>query len=185
MPPVHIRQTTAAAIPNYAASRLWLFLAATAGLIAVVGPPLTLAAGHPALASVGYLFFSPICHQIPDRTFHLAGYPLALCARCFGLLLGVAAGAALSLFDRTKGRPLSEARKWLLAAALLMLVDYGLPFVSPYRNTVFTRLVTGLLLGHLSVPYMIIGWAELVAIIKNEGFPGLLRKKGLGGEITA
>lgn len=33
-----------------------------------------------------------VCHQLPDRSFFLAGRQLPVCARCTGLYLGVAAG---------------------------------------------------------------------------------------------
>src|SRR4029453_5406976 len=35
-----------------------------------------------------------ICHQIPERSFHLAGFQLPVCARCLGIYVGVASGAA-------------------------------------------------------------------------------------------
>jgi uncharacterized membrane protein len=67
-----------------------------------------------ALVVLGYLLFPPlaplekanligysICHQIPDRSFHLAEHRLPLCARCTGTYLGVAISfAALALLRR-------------------------------------------------------------------------------------
>ena len=67
-----------------------------------------------ALIILGYLLYPPlaplekanligysICHQIPDRSFHLAGHRLPLCARCTGTYLGVAIGfAAIALLGR-------------------------------------------------------------------------------------
>ena len=42
-----------------------------------------------------------ICHQIPDRSFHLAEHRLPLCARCTGTYLGVAISfAVLALLRR-------------------------------------------------------------------------------------
>ena len=172
-------------VPDYDASRLLLFLAALAGLLAIATPPFAQVAGHPVLASLGYRFFSPICHQLPDRAFHLFGHPLALCARCTGLLLGMATGAALALAHRAQGRPFLGARRWLVVAILLMFADFASPLIGLYQNTLCTRLITGLLVGHIAAPYVIIGWAELMAIIKNEGGLVFMRKKGIGGEISA
>jgi len=46
---------------------------------------------------VGYA----ICHRIPDRSFHLAGQQLPLCARCTGTYLGVAVALiVLALYRR-------------------------------------------------------------------------------------
>ena len=56
------------------------------------------AAARPQLSTIGYPFAlavyaagSLICHQRPERSFHLLGVQLPVCARC----LGVYAGAAL------------------------------------------------------------------------------------------
>ncbi|MBN1274424.1 MAG: DUF2085 domain-containing protein [Candidatus Aminicenantes bacterium] len=35
-----------------------------------------------------YAVFSSVCHQIPGRSFHIFGFPLAVCARCFGIYFG-------------------------------------------------------------------------------------------------
>ncbi len=39
----------------------------------IVGAPLAQANAHPAFASAIYKVFSFVCHQIPERSFHLAG----------------------------------------------------------------------------------------------------------------
>ncbi len=42
-----------------------------------------------------------ICHQIPDRTIHIDGAPLPLCARCTGIYLGALMGlTGLTLLKR-------------------------------------------------------------------------------------
>jgi uncharacterized membrane protein len=64
-----------------------------------------------------------VCHQIPPRSFHIAGAPMAVCARCFGLYLGGVAAGGVALV-RTRRRPATEARRarWLIAAAALPTV---------------------------------------------------------------
>jgi uncharacterized membrane protein len=66
------------------------------------------------LVVLGYVLFPPlaplgkasligysICHQIPERSFHIAEHRLPLCARCTGTYLGIAVGfAALALLGR-------------------------------------------------------------------------------------
>ena len=54
------------------------------------------------LYAVGWL----ICHQRPERSFHLAGAQLPVCARCLGLYAGGAAGA-IGLGD---GRAVASVR---------------------------------------------------------------------------
>lgn len=67
-----------------------------------------------ALIIAGFFLFPPvtvldkthligyaICHQIPDRTIHIAGTPLPLCARCTGIYLGALMGlVGMSLLKR-------------------------------------------------------------------------------------
>src|SRR5690606_17850729 len=60
-------------------------------------------------AALIYVAGSLICHQIPERSFHLGPAQLPVCARCFGLYVGVALGAlAWSILGAGRARPLSR-----------------------------------------------------------------------------
>ena len=54
-------------------------------------------------AAVAYLLGSQICHQIAERSFHLAGAQLPVCARCTGIYAGFAAGVVLATLSRRVG----------------------------------------------------------------------------------
>ena len=69
-----------------------LALATSFWAVALGAAPL-LAAKTAFGAAVLYAAGSLLCHQIPDRSFHVAGAQLPVCARCFGLYVGVALGA--------------------------------------------------------------------------------------------
>ena len=74
------------------------------------------------LAAVLYAAGSLICHQIPERSFHLDAFQLPVCARCLGLYAGGAVGslgAALAGMGRTCA-PSRSLRKGLLYAATLL-----------------------------------------------------------------
>jgi hypothetical protein len=60
----------------------------------VVAAPLAQANGLQWLSFTVYETFSHFCHQSPERSFYIAGYPLAVCARCTGLYVGFAAAVA-------------------------------------------------------------------------------------------
>jgi uncharacterized membrane protein len=47
------------------------------------------------LAGVLYAVGSLICHQLPERSFHLHGFQLPVCGRCLGLYGGAALGSAV------------------------------------------------------------------------------------------
>ena len=52
------------------------------------------------LAAFLYVFGSFICHQISERSFHVDGAQLQVCARCFGIYAGAAAGAVAATLSR-------------------------------------------------------------------------------------
>jgi uncharacterized membrane protein len=185
MPRVEDQRVPSALAPNYDVARRWFLLASLAGMAAILVPPFALACGHPMAAALGYFFFSPICHQLPDRAWHLWGHPLALCARCTGLLLGVTLGTAWGFFLRRNGRPAVPGRRWLLLSILLMAVDITAPWAGGYQNTLLSRSLTGAFVGCLAAPYLEAGCAELAAILGHEIKLSFLRIKELRGEIRS
>jgi uncharacterized membrane protein len=46
-----------------------------------------------APSAIIYVLASRICHQLPERSFHLAGAQLPVCARCVAIYAGFAAAA--------------------------------------------------------------------------------------------
>ena len=78
-------------------------LAPVLAVLAVTWLGLLVAAPHLPLSAAGplYLFGSFICHQIAERSFHIDGAQLPVCARCVGIYAGAAAGAVAA----TVGRP--------------------------------------------------------------------------------
>ena len=55
-------------------------------------PSLAAKIGKKELAGISYLIFSPFCHQISSRSFHLWEVQLAVCCRCTGIYLGLLLG---------------------------------------------------------------------------------------------
>ena len=79
---------------------------------------------------------SLVCHQLPERSFHIGGVQMPVCARCVGLYAGAALGALLGLgWWRRVGGGRSRAGlrlrlvRWLLVGsgiptALLWLIEH-------------------------------------------------------------
>ena len=42
------------------------------------------------------------CHQQPDRSFWLMGYPVALCCRCYGVYLTTMIASIFAIFNKLK-----------------------------------------------------------------------------------
>jgi uncharacterized membrane protein len=75
-----------------------------------------------SLAAVVYGIGSVLCHQRPERSFHLWSVQLAVCARCTGIYVG-AAGAALAGFasGASRTRTTSAARRVFPPLVVLIL----------------------------------------------------------------
>ena len=74
-----------------------------AGLLALIAAaPLLKAGGMQAAAEAVYGAFAFVCHQEGGRSFHVAGFKLAVCARCLGLYAAAPAGALLALASRPR-----------------------------------------------------------------------------------
>lgn len=86
-----------------------------------------------------------ICHRIPERTIHIKGKPLPLCARCTGILIGALWAMLYLLFSWT-----NVGFFGFLVGIILMLpgaID-GFTQLFEYRvSNNLLRIVTGLLMG--------------------------------------
>jgi uncharacterized membrane protein len=83
----------------------------------------------PALSAIVYAAGSLICHQRPERSFHVWGVQLAVCARCFGIYAGAAAGATLTAIRLASGAPPPAARVLAGGSARVALLAAALPTV--------------------------------------------------------
>jgi uncharacterized membrane protein len=128
----------------------------------IIGAPLARWSGHGAIAFTIYRAFSYLCHQLPERSFYLAGHQFAVCARCTGLYVGFAAASLVYPLVRSLKRTDTPARRWLLLAAAPMAIDVGLDLLGVWKNTHSSRLMTGLLLGSVAAFYVIPGLIDLL-----------------------
>ena len=133
----------------------------TSILLLILAAPVAAANNQPHVALTIYRSFSSVCHQLPERSFFIAGRPFAVCARCTGIY----GGFALLLLLYPLIRPLRSTYlpppKWLFLAAVPLTIDFGLTFLGIWENTHTTRLLTGMLLGGVTVFYVMPGLAEL------------------------
>ena len=83
----------------------------------VLAAPLALAHGYTVLPAIVYETAGLICHQRPERSFHLAGIQLPVCARCFGLYASGAAGAVMACLAGLSGTGRAPTRSAAFAIA--------------------------------------------------------------------
>jgi uncharacterized membrane protein len=148
---------------NSTALGVWLFTLAVALaiLIAIIGAPLLQSFGHPALAIKIYRVFSFVCHQIPERSFHLYESKFAVCSRCTGIYVGIALATLAYPLTRSLQRTDTPRLVWLFLAAAPLAIDWSLGYFSIWENNHASRFGTGFLLGSVAMFYILPGLIEL------------------------
>jgi len=125
--------------------------------------PLLMAHGQTGLSKVIYFAYRFVCHQMPSRSFFIAGYQMAICQRDVAIYGSIfIAGLGFNLV-RGRLRPLSWPSFVLLIAP--MAVDGTLQLLGILESTPFRRLITGSLFGlacvWLAFPYLEEGFREI------------------------
>ena len=109
------------------------------------------------LVSSLYRAYRPVCHQLSGRSFHVDGYPVAVCARCFGIYSGFLLGLIVYPLVRGRGRTDMPPRLWLILALAPVSVDFLGGLAGAFENTHASRLITGALAGAAGAFYIMPG----------------------------
>lgn len=133
-------------------------------VLAIFVPPTLAAGGDSHSAASFYKFFSFICHQLPDRSFHLLEHQFAVCSRCFGVYFGLLAGLAAYPLIRGIDDIEPLPRIWLFASMVPIAIDWSLGVFGIWENNHASRFVTGLILGFACAVYIV---PALVEIARN------------------
>ena len=88
------------------------------------------------------------CHQQPDRSFWIFGYPVALCCRCLGFYIGVFVASIINIFDKLNVN-LKTFIILLIVVTIDITINYGLGVKHNTGN--ITRFIIGLIMGLLFV----------------------------------
>lgn len=126
--------------------------------MAVVWAPLVVASprlaslpnlGGAHLSAAAYGFGALVCHQRADRSFHLAGAQLPVCARCTGLYLSASLGILFAWSRRRSLRAvrLAEWRSRLLWAVLPTAATLVVEWWRPALTSDFVRALAAAPLG--------------------------------------
>jgi uncharacterized membrane protein len=113
------------------------------------------------IASPIYSFFSYICHQLPERSLHFDGHPLAVCSRCFGVYFGLLAGLLVYPLWRRIDEIEPLPRIWLFLSLVPIGIDWSLTAFGIWENTHFSRFITGLILGVACATYIVPAVVEI------------------------
>lgn len=91
--------------------------------------------------------FYGICHQIPERSFHINEFPMAVNSRCFGIFGGLWIGWALIPVAKDYMHEVRWVISIFLVAVMLQIIDYGGNLFHLWENTNNTRVLLGGILG--------------------------------------
>ena len=127
----------------------------------IVVAPLAAASNHSDLALGIYRAFGAVCHQLPDRSYFIEEHQLAVCSRCTGLYFGFGFMLLVYPLVRSLKNTTTPPRVVLLLAAIPLLIDFSVTFFGFWENTHTSRLLTGALLGSVTVFYVMPGIIEL------------------------
>ena len=94
--------------------------------------PYFMSAGNRDAAGAIYAFFSPTCHQLPQRSLFVFGYKMTVCARCagiyFAMLLGLLVYPLVKRVDDAEMPPF-----WYLLLAIVPIgLDGGTQLLADY-----------------------------------------------------
>ena len=108
---------------------------------------------NPEFAHGLYAFYGKICHQLDDRSLHVAGNPLAVCARCSSVYCGFLVGSVIVMLFRTS-LP-SSLRLMAITAMAPMVLDVIAGFLGISSPSMVSKILTGSWFGLLSSFFLI------------------------------
>ena len=134
----------------------------------IILAPIGEANNFQAVSNPLYKFFSYLCHQIPERSFHFGEHAFAVCSRCFGVYFGLFFGFIIYPFLRPIEETEPLARFWLFLAMIPMAVDWLLGAFGIWENIHFSRFVTGAILGTACTIFIIPALVEIFQLLSNK-----------------
>lgn len=124
------------------------------------------------ISSFIYLFFSKVCHQNDDRSFHAFGHNLGVCSRCVWIYSGFFAGILIYPLIKKISNVKIPSLWYLIIPVAILGVDVLSDNLGIISNTFISRSVTGFLIGFVLVFFLLPGFLkffyEVNLFLKNK-----------------
>ncbi|MEF8864515.1 MAG: DUF2085 domain-containing protein [Salinibacter sp.] len=144
-------------------------LAITSGVLALAMLPPVLSAPLQAVVRDG---FAPVCHQMPARSLHVGGVPVALCDRCTGIYVGLVLGVAGTGWGSDLWGMIGAYGRYVFLGAIVPVgLDWAGPLLHLWENGPASRILTGLLFGIVAASYVTIRLLRRKARASGAGGP--------------
>jgi uncharacterized membrane protein len=137
---------------------------------AIVAAPVMAAFSYSRIASLIYEIFSPVCHQMPDRSYVFFGEPLAVCHRCFGVYSGLLLGSLIPKGVLQKLASAEWRRRWVLACCAPILFDGVFSLLGVWEGVPVFRSSTGFLFGAMLATLLIPGISQFIVELPQMRF---------------
>jgi uncharacterized membrane protein len=138
----------------------------------LVATPVALAHGYGTAPALIFEACGLICHQRPERSFHLAGVQLPVCARCLGLYASGAMGAVIACVwaDRGRGEVQAQDARWALAiAAVPTALTLGCEWIGLWHPSGAARALAAIPLGAMAGWVLVRTLAAGPAAVRTSG----------------
>lgn len=122
--------------------------------------------------SVIYIFFSKVCHQDDSRSFWFHEHKLAVCSRCVWIYAGFFFGTSVYPVKYKLNNIIPPSVWILITAVLLLIADVSLDITGIIPNTIYSRSVTGFIIGSVLPFYIVPGFVKFFYEVNS-----FLRKK--------
>ena len=103
--------------------RHWLLLVNGAAILYAGLPwlsPIAKASGHPLIGELLFRIYTPLCHQLPERSFFVCGHQVGFCHRCAAMYSSIVVAGLLFGLLRRHIRPTSLKIGGLLLLPILI-----------------------------------------------------------------
>lgn len=137
---------------------LWVFL--------IVMAPIAQTFELTRISAALYNFFSYLCHQQAERSFHFHEHHFAVCARCFGVYFGLFGGFLIYPTIRKIEEIEPLPRFWLFLALIPIGIDWSLGIFNIWENTHWSRFLTGGILGIACAVFIVPALVELIRLLR-------------------
>ncbi|WP_456419677.1 DUF2085 domain-containing protein [Methanocaldococcus infernus] len=123
--------------------------------------------GFKNLSFLLYSLYSPICHQLPERSFFIFNHKMAVCARCFGIYTGALLSLLIYPFLKRLENTNLPRKIYLILALTPMAIDGITQYLGLRESFNLLRFITGFLAGSVTIFYIVPIYIDLIKRLRD------------------